>query len=151
MNLKLTNIIPVVAIIMTYVIYISEYGTSISLNDQRSEFVENNYTLCEENCDFSNYNPETKKALCLCQIKIKLPLISEISIDKSRLYQSFSNFKNIANMNILKCYRVLFTKDGIIKNIGCYIVFPIILFYFISLFVFYFKDLKIIKFQINYL
>ena len=48
------------------------------------EYVENNYALCEENCDFTGYDPNTKKALCSCQLKINL-VLSEINIDKKRL------------------------------------------------------------------
>ena len=129
--------------------YISENGTDITLSDRKTKFVENNYTLCEENCDFTGYDSNTKKALCSCQIKIKLPLISEIRIDKNRFFDSFTNFKNIANMNVLKCYNVLFTKNGILKNIGFYIIISIILLHFISVFIFYLRDLTIIKLQIN--
>ena len=39
----------------------SESGTDISLKDRRNEFVENNMTLCEGNCDLINYNYRMKK------------------------------------------------------------------------------------------
>ena len=29
----------------------SKYGTDISLKDRRKEFIDNNMTICEENCD----------------------------------------------------------------------------------------------------
>ena len=97
--------------------YTSEKGTDVSLDDRKKEFVDNNMTLCEEDCDFNGYDRDTKKALCSCQIKVKLPLISEISIDKEQLYKNFMNIKNILNFNIMKCYKVLFTKNGIKNNI----------------------------------
>ena len=34
----------------------SESGTDIILKDRKNEFVENNMTLCEENCDLIDYN-----------------------------------------------------------------------------------------------
>ena len=34
----------------------SIYGTDISLKDRRNEFINNNLTLCEENCDLIDYN-----------------------------------------------------------------------------------------------
>ena len=129
--------------------YTSKNGTDITLNDRKTEFVEQNYTLCEENCDFTGYDSNTKKALCSCQIKIKFPLISEIKFDKNRLYDSFTNFKNVINMNVLKCYSVLFTKNGILKNIGCYVITPIISLHFICIFIFYLRDLKKLKLQIS--
>lgn len=44
------------------------------------------------------------------------------------------------NLNLMKCYKVLFTKSGIISNVGSYIVILIILFYFLSIIIFYKKD-----------
>ena len=102
-------------------------------------------TLCEENCNFTGYDTENKKAICSCEVKIKLPLLSEITFDKNKLYQSFSNLNNIANMKVMKCYSLLFSKEGIFNNIGCYILIPIIILHFICIIVFYLNDYKIIK------
>ena len=129
--------------------YTSNKGTDLSLKDRKKEFVDNNYTLCEENCDLTGYDEETHKALCSCQIKVKLPLISEIYIDKNKLYDSFSNIKTLANLKLMKCYKVLFTKEGILYNIGCYIMIPIIILHFITIVVFYIKDNKDILNIIN--
>ena len=35
-------------------------------------------SLCEVDCEFNGYNNNTKKSLCGCQVKIKLPVIAEI-------------------------------------------------------------------------
>ena len=76
-------------------------------------------------------------------------MISDIKIDKNRLLDSFSKYKSFSNLKVLKCYKVLFNKNGILKNIGCYTITPIILFHFICVIIFYLKDSKIIKCQIN--
>ena len=123
----------------------SEKGTDITLNDRKKEYVENNYSLCEEDCDFTGYDSKTKKALCSCKVKIKLPLMSEISINKTKLYDSFSNIKNIANMEVMKCYNVLFSKEGIKNNIGCYIIIPIVILHLLCIIIFYLRDYKLIK------
>ena len=86
-----------------------------SLDDERdifvyaSNYINKNLTVCEENCEFSSYNYDTGKAVCSCEITIKLPLISEIKIDKNKLYDSFTDIKNIANINIMKCYKLFFS------------------------------------------
>ena len=116
--------------------YTSENGTDVTLKDRRFEYLNNNYTLCEENGDFTSYNQKTKKALCSCKIKIKLPLLSEVKIDKSRLYDSFTNIKSIAYFEVLKCYYLLFTKDGNKNNIGSYIIIPIIFMHIICMLIF---------------
>ena len=40
----------------------SNYGTDICLNDRREGFIDNNLTLCEENCDLIYYDYNYKKA-----------------------------------------------------------------------------------------
>ena len=50
----------------------SQSRTDISLKDRRSEFVENNMTLCEENCDLINYDYTNEKVKCSCDIKINI-------------------------------------------------------------------------------
>ena len=52
-----------------------------------------------------------------------------MNINKEKLLENFKDIKNIANLNFLVCYKKLFKKDGIINNIGCYIMFGIIFFH----------------------
>ena len=40
----------------------SESGTDIPLKTRRNEFIDNNMTLCEENCDLIEYNYNKEKA-----------------------------------------------------------------------------------------
>jgi len=51
----------------------SESGTDIILEDRRNEFVDNNMSLCEENCELINYNYLTKKVMCSCDVKSEIP------------------------------------------------------------------------------
>ena len=51
-------------------------------------------TICGENCEFSYYNNHYGKATCSCFIKINIPLMSEIKIDKDLLLSEFKNIKN---------------------------------------------------------
>ena len=88
-------------------------GTDITLTDRKNEFVENNMTLCEEDCDLKDYDYDNETVKCSCEIKIKLPLIDEIKFDKKKLYDSFTDIKNIANLNLMKCYKEILIKDSI--------------------------------------
>ena len=114
----------------------TENGVYIPLNDRKEEFIENNMTLCEENCKFVEYNYINKKAKCTCEIKLNFPLINEIKFDKDKLYESFTDIKNIANLNLMKCYKSVFKKECIIKNYGFYILSLIIILFFISFIIF---------------
>ena len=115
----------------------SESGTDISLEDRKKDFVEGNKTICQEDCYFSNYDSETQNAKCLCKVKEFESFSTGMNIDKDNLYSNFVNIKNIINVKIMKCYKVLFNKKGIIKNIAFYIVSFIILFHIITIIIFY--------------
>ena len=108
-----------------------ENNFDIILKDKRSEFTDNNLSLCENNCNYKGYNNNTKKVSCECGVKINFPLVSEIEINKDKLLKNFRDVKNTININIMKCYYALFKKEGIIKNIGNYILGIIIIFTFI--------------------
>ena len=56
----------------------SQSGTDISLNDRRNEFVDNNLTLCEENCKLVEYNYNKEKAKCSCDIKTSIASYEDI-------------------------------------------------------------------------
>ena len=45
----------------------SNYGTDISLKDRREDFINKNQTVCQDDCDFINYNFTTQKANCSCK------------------------------------------------------------------------------------
>ena len=81
----------------------SENGVDISLSDKRNLFINNNMTLCEEECNLVQYNPEKKRVICSCKIKMTLPNIKDIKFDKKKLYKSLIDIKNIANINLMKC------------------------------------------------
>ena len=49
--------------------YTSENGTDMTLSDRQNDFINQNLSLCEKNCDFIGYDNNTKYASCDCQIK----------------------------------------------------------------------------------
>jgi hypothetical protein len=119
----------------------SDSGTDIILNDRKTEFVENNKTVCQDNCVFSEYDYESQKAKCSCDVVESSSSFADINIDKTRLYNNFVNIKNIANINLLVCYKKLFSKKGILNNYGSYSLMPILLAHFIIILLFYIKNL----------
>ena len=125
--------------------YTTKNGTDIILKDRKEEYINNDLNACEEKCKFIEYNYENNKAICSCEIKKEFKKFSEININKTLLYQSITDIKNIMNLNVMKCYSVLFTKNGIIYNIGSYIILSIITFGLISIILFYLKDYILIK------
>ena len=123
----------------------SDSGTDISLKDRQKEFVKGNKTICQEECDFSDYNYGTKRAICSCEVKESYDSFADMNINRTKLYKNFVNFKNIANINILVCYKKLFTKIGVYRNIGCIIIALLFTFHLINVFIFYIKQIDKIK------
>ncbi len=51
----------------------SKSGTDIPIKVRRNDFIENNMSLCEENCELIEYNYTTEKVKCSCDIKTSIP------------------------------------------------------------------------------
>ena len=127
----------------------SDSGTDIILKDRKEEFIKGNKTVCQEGCDFSDYDYQNKKAQCSCDVKESSSSYADMIIDKDKLFKNFMDIKNIANINLLKCYKSLFSKKGIQHNIGSFIIIPIIIFHLISIFIFYKYQFNKIEEKIN--
>ena len=56
----------------------TESGTDILLNDRHNEFNTNNMSLCQKNCNYSEYNSDNKKAVCIFRIKNEQVVISDL-------------------------------------------------------------------------
>ena len=115
----------------------SESGTDISLNDRRNEFVNNNLSLCEENCELIDYDYIKEKVKCSCDIKTSISSYDDIKFDKNDFFKSFIDIKNIMNINILKCYKTVLKIKDLKKNYGffswlCYyfLFYCIVFFYY---------------------
>ena len=119
----------------------SESGTDIILKDRKTNFIDDNKTICQESCTLKEYNYSNHKAKCSCNIVESSSKYSNIKIDKTKLYENFIDIKNIANINLLVCYKVLFSKNGLINNYGCYSLIPILIMHFIIIVIFYSKNL----------
>ena len=115
----------------------SDDGTDIILKDRQKEFVIKNKTICQEDCYFDKYDYEAKIALCSCQIKKSSTSFDDMKIDKARLFNAFLDIKNIMNINILKCYKVLFSINGLLFNIGSYIIIIIALLHVSDIIIFF--------------
>ena len=116
-------------------------GTDISLLDRKKEFVNNDLTVCEEDCDFKDYNYTSEKAICSCKIKTNSTAkILGITIDKDKLYNSFTDVKNIANIKVLNCYHLIFNLGAYKNNYANLILLAVIFLYFVSFIIFCCKD-----------
>ena len=63
----------------------SECGDDNTLTERINEFNEGYLSLCESNCEFKEYDANTKKVKCECQIKTNFDKLSEILNKKADL------------------------------------------------------------------
>ena len=77
-----------------------------------------------------------------------MPLISEIVLNKNDLLKSLSLTKSL-NVEVMKCFNIFFSKKGLIKNIGSYIILSILFVNIILAVLFHIKDYNILLYQIK--
>ena len=128
--------------------YSIEGGADMTLQDRQQQYIQNNKSLCEEDCNFAGYDKQTGKVDCSCEVKFTLPLVSEIKVDKNKLYK-FMDIKKIANFDVLKCWKLITSKVGIVTNIGFYFYFPALITYVLSVILFYAKEFMALKIQVK--
>ena len=129
--------------------YTTENGTDITINDRKNEFIDKNLSLCEDICDYNGFDTKTKKVICNCIIKIKIPLFSNIEVDKEKLKKKFIDIKTIISLELMKCFNALFSKDGLKANVGNYVLLSIIFIYFLFYNLFYLIEYDQIINKIN--
>ena len=121
----------------------TEYGTDITLYERKNEYNNNNYSLCLINCKYINFNSLDKMVNCECGIQ------DGIYFDKTKLFNNVINNKKKINLQIMKCFKLLLSKEGIIRNISNYIIFLIIILHIISGIYFFYKGYIIFCNQIE--
>ena len=119
----------------------SDSGTDITIKDRRDEFVQQNQTICQEDCFIYDYNKTVKRVECSCEAKESSSSFKDMNIDNTKLFDQFKDIKNIMNIDIVLCLNV---------------IIPFVTFHFIVVIIFYckqkkelFKKIENIHFGIN--
>ena len=128
--------------------YTTENGIDISLYDRKNNYNNNiNISLCAINCVYTGYDLINKKVICQCEPQERISLYKEVN--KDLLANNLINIKSIHNLNVLKCHNIIFSKKGLITNIGSYIIISIIFLHMILAILFYLKGYNLLCQQIN--
>jgi len=128
--------------------YTTEYGTDMIISDRKKILEKyNSVPLCQDNCVFATYDTSTNLTTCICQVKTKNITLEIIDIlfGKRDLIKDFYLVFSYSNFRVMKCYKLLFSKDGLINNIGSYILLAFILIFIILLIIYYFVEKKNLK------
>ena len=130
--------------------YPNEKGLDMTIYDRKKEYNDKNLALCPENCNYINYNNETKKVLCECEPQFNSSLVTlDKIINGKKLLHNFRDIKKTLNMGVIKCYKKLMSLSGLKNNIGSYILLSIIIIYIIGLITFLIKGYKLLSSKIE--
>ena len=116
----------------------SESGTDIIIKDRKKEFIDNNKTICQEDCDFSDYDYDFQKANCSCQVKESKNSYADMNINKTKLNENLGNINNkndVSNLKITSC-NVLASKENIESNTGFFLLLIIFVIFIIVFIIF---------------
>ena len=123
--------------------YSTNKKTDIILIDRKNEFIKYNYSLCEKNCNYILYNITTKNVECDCFVKQNFYYKEKMDIkDILSNLNDFFSLKNQVNIEVMKCYKLLFNKEELSSNIASNILLSILGANFILIIVFIIKGYK---------
>ena len=130
--------------------YSSNNGTDILISDRKKNYIENNLSLCEANCNYQSYDISNKQSICDCKIKNNIEYSSDISNNPNVLSQVFNISENdLGYTNIFACTKNLFTVNGILKNMSSYILIVSLLFFVATSFFFGRRGYRILLNHMN--
>ena len=117
----------------------SDSNDDLILED-RIKYIYQNYSLCDGDCIYNEFNAQYKTILCDCKIK------SNLSIDESQLkFEQFDDIEIESNFGLIKCYELVFSLKGKLNNIGFWIFLVLVIAHIPLLFGFFHKGLKPVK------
>ena len=117
--------------------YKSIDGTDVILLD-RVNFYEQNKLICQKNCEFEDYTPESKYMKCDCKVtnEKKIETKEPEKVTKKSVIKSFYNVLKYSNYKVLRCYNLVFRKVTIKENVGSILSNIYFIGYIIAFFIF---------------
>ena len=116
--------------------YKTENNTDITLYDRKNEFNDKNLSLCELNCTFRGYNPNTSKVECDCIIN---PGLNILDINKTDLINKLKSTKTTTNLDVMQCTEIFTSTEDLKSNPGFFLLILILVIFFIVFIIFCIK------------
>ena len=110
----------------------SDSGNDMVLNDRIADIYQN-YSICGEECEYESLDVEKMSAYCSCKVKQNINLEEGDGFFESYITGTFLD----SNFGVAKCYNLVFTFKGKLKNAGFWIFGTFIIFH-IPIYIFYF-------------
>ena len=121
--------------------FTNENGNDVLIDDRRKDYFNETFNLCEEGCEFLDYNASLNMYSCKCGIKAQVgDKPADIDIKTKEIPEDFKNYiSRRSNIKVFKCASQVFSSSGQKKNFGSYILLAclagfigIIVFHFIK-------------------
>ena len=121
--------------------FTNENGNDVLIDDRRKDYFNETFNLCEEGCEFIDFNASLNMYSCKCGIKAQVgDKPADIDIKTKEIPEDFKNYiSRRSNIKVFKCASQVFSSSGQKKNFGSYILLAclagfigIIVFHFIK-------------------
>ena len=120
------------------------YPFSISNSDvilqDRILDIYQNYSLCDNGCEYDNIDIENMTVSCSCPIKINIT--TEVA-EPALVEMVHETFKD-SNIGVLRCYNLVFNIENKLKNVGFLIFLFLIIFHIICYILYFINGIKYI-------
>ena len=114
--------------------------TDVILQDRRDDIYQN-FSLCEDNCEYQKFNAEALSVQCKCKIKTQI----NVDLKPPAFHKVIANSFKDSNFGVIKCFNQVFKLSNKLKNAG-FMIALIILLLHIPLFIIYFiQKIKSVK------
>ena len=110
----------------------SNSSSDMILND-RVEDIYQNFSICGEECEYESFNAEKISANCNCKVKQEVNTEVEEGNFETYITSAFLD----SNFGVVKCYNLVFSLKGKLKNAGFWI-FGIMIIIHIPVYIFHF-------------
>ena len=106
--------------------YSDDESNSDMILSDRVDDIYQNISLCDGDCEYVSFNLEKMSINCSCEVKQEL----NIEPDKPNFASSITSAFLDSNFGIVKCYELVFSFKGKLKNAGFWIFLILIIFQF---------------------
>ena len=115
----------------------SNNSNDIILQD-RIKYIYQNYSLCEQDCNYNSIDIESMTIACDCMVKENLStVISPLNFGQAKESSILDS-----NIGVIKCYNLVFSLKDKSKNIGFWIFLILVIANVIFLVIFFIKGMK---------
>ena len=117
--------------------YTSDKNKDMTLNQRRQYFFQN-VSFCDSNCTYIEVNYTSNTAVCACEVKgvMNDKLLYEENNEKEKSF-TYNDIISAINYKLFTCYKQVFDSKRLLKNVGNYFSFFLIILYTMCIIHFY--------------